>query len=641
MEPSSCSNALRDGDELGVDCGGACAVRCTESACSSNEACATGACVKGVCAQPTSKGCGEAGANAACTDGQACELGKDCKSGFCDAFVCATPAPASHTDGAANAGETDIDCGGSAKPVRLCRDGQKCFESADCVGTCTSALCGPIGPTDGKKNNAETAVDCGGPNAPKCASGKDCAGNSDCDEGYCSEATRTCTSPRYDDGVKNGSETDVDCGGSGMGSKKCAEAKDCLADSDCQAACTYASKCVDIPSCKPRFGGDTCGVAEPGDAQAAHESCCKTLPVSGYVDTRQPGKTVYLDKYEITAGRMRAFVDAVSEMNGGAPKIRDYMASHRPTAPYRWNPGWEATLPNALVGGSDSTFTVTNPTTNVLYPGQDEYLNPANRKTQSTWSVGAGTFTIDVDLVRTFTSAHFFPEYITGPGGPGGPIPDYAASHDLNCSNTAQSYGFSTYWFDAATLAAHTGDASLGKAFTKDELDQKALNCTPFGQFAAFCAWDGGQLMTTEVFDYVAGGAWPDQTATSPEPPRLVGGKSRNCNGNTLNTFSDGTQSCASVYYFPNDRGEAAHDGSSRIAPPGRVPADQVRINPADEPWMDLKGNLEEAVLRPDTARFDYRGYGVSWGSIIHHRLQQTTPRMKGGSFGARCMRFR
>jgi hypothetical protein len=61
-----------------------------------------------------------------------------------------------------------------------------------------------------------------------------------------------------------------------------------------------------------------------------------------------------------------------------------------------------------------------------------------------------------------------------------------------------------------------------------------------------------------------------------------------------------------------------------------------------DEPWVDMIGNLQEVVLKKgETARFDYRGYGVEWSSIQHHHNQQSTPRGKGGAFGARCMRFK
>lgn len=37
-------------------------------------------------------------------------------------------------------------------------------------------------------------------------------------------------------------------------------------------------------------------------------------------------------------------------------------------------------------------------------------------------------------------------------------------------------------------------------------------------------------------------------------------------------------------------------------------------MNAGDERWLDLIGNLEEAVLKKgETERFDYRGYGVEY----------------------------
>src|SRR5262249_10933775 len=62
------------------------------------------------------------------------------------------------------------------------------------------------------------------------------------------------------DGIKNGSETDVDCGG--PDAPKCGEGKGCLGDGDCDVACNYAQKCVGAPSCTTHLGGDTCGIGE-------------------------------------------------------------------------------------------------------------------------------------------------------------------------------------------------------------------------------------------------------------------------------------------------------------------------------------------------------------------------------------------
>jgi hypothetical protein len=84
--------------------------------------------------------------------------------------------------------------------------------------------------TDKLKNGDETDVDCGGSCDTKCAFGKTCATAADCDAtiGVCSESLK-CTT--CETGVKDGNETDVDCGGSCA--TKCAEGKGCAVRSDC------------------------------------------------------------------------------------------------------------------------------------------------------------------------------------------------------------------------------------------------------------------------------------------------------------------------------------------------------------------------------------------------------------------------
>ena len=668
-----CTNGARDEGEDGIDCGGVCPSKCTGTGCTANEECASGKCESGVCGAPAGKTCG-VGVATPCNDGDACELDKDCTSSFCDAGKCGQAPAGSHTDGVKNGGETGVDCGGSVKSTQPCPDGQGCGDSSDCIGTCNAGTCGPIGPTDGKKNGGETDVDCGGPTAPKCANGKACLVKGDCTDDYCPDDTKKCTAPTYTDGVQNGTETDLDCGGSGAGMKKCAETKSCVVDTDCNGACTYLKKCVDAPSCKQHFGGDTCGGSEVGTGaenhlgaggapQAGHESCCRTLPVVGFTDPGAPGKLVYLDKYEISAGRMRAFLEAIgggvdAAGNAKSADLRTWMAAHRPA---RWNNGWEEVLPTGNTN-STTTYSIKNTTTNFLYPGQDQFL--ANHPTQTTWWIGnaAGAYgpgtsvdhTIYNGVFQSLGSPHFFPEYwAQQPTWPQGP--DYAASHALNCSNTDFSYGYSTYWFDKATVTTISGGTN-GKYFSKDELDQKALNCSPNALFAAFCAWDGGQLATADVLDDISG------NTVSPiyDTGGLQNGKfavaRSTCAGpagaNTVLTYPDGgsypcgynpAQNKVLVYEYPNDNGNS-YDGSARIASPGRVAGDQMSKAAGDEPWMDLLGNLHEVVLKKgaaETARFDYRGYGTEWSSITHHHNQQTTPRNKGGALGARCMRFK
>jgi hypothetical protein len=566
--------------------------------------------------------------------GSACAVDHDCYSGDCKGNVCQ---PETCDDGILNGNETDVDCGGGT--CGKCGVSKQCFDAAgDCAprtpdGAPTMCFyCMPsAADPKGDCNIGRCEAVCGLGKSRLCYQGEGCWDASDCtpdaahpggacENQVCVSGPAAPAGPvacNDHDGKKNCDETDVDCGG--PNGRACDTGKACLAGLDCVSqVCGADKKCEapnagDAPSCRTIHGGTTCGTGEFGDPNKHHESCCKSLPVPGYADPREPGKTVYLDKYEITAGRMRAFLDAMAQAGGGEPNVKGWMASHRPA---RWNAGWENTLPSNNTW-SEASFTVASPTVDLLYPGPDKY---AQNMTISTWGVHTGNFTVNVGVFFALGSSHFFPEYYADASWPS---PEYAATHDLNCYNGHGAWGYSTYWFDAATVANYSG--GVGKAFSKDVMDEKALNCTPFGMYAAFCAWDGGQLATSEVMDYVTSG-------------RISAGAS-NCNG--VNSFSDGTQSCPQVYYYPPDPPGNDYDGSARIAAPGRVAADAVAINAGDEPWMDLKGNLLEAVMLPNTTNFDYRGYGVSWGSIVHHKNQISTPRMKGGAFGARCMRFK
>jgi len=64
--------------------------------------------------------------------------------------------------------------------------------------------------SDGVKNGAETDVDCGG-GCPACAAGKTCSQPSDCTDSVCQSGA--CQAGSCTDGVKNAGETGVDCGG--------------------------------------------------------------------------------------------------------------------------------------------------------------------------------------------------------------------------------------------------------------------------------------------------------------------------------------------------------------------------------------------------------------------------------------------
>lgn len=74
------------------------------------------------------------------------------------------------------------------------------------AGVCVAPAC-----DDGIQNGNETGLDCGGV-CGVCPNGEGCAVATDCASGKCTG--NICQAPTCTDGVKNGSETGVDCGGS-------------------------------------------------------------------------------------------------------------------------------------------------------------------------------------------------------------------------------------------------------------------------------------------------------------------------------------------------------------------------------------------------------------------------------------------
>ncbi len=111
-------------------------------------------------------------------------------SGGGDITVDVADAGPSCSDGIKNGGESDVDCGGGlGSPCPPCADAKKCGSATDCLsGVCKDGICQPPSCTDGVKNGKETAVDCGGGDCPRCAVCIQCKADSDCDTTICSSA---------------------------------------------------------------------------------------------------------------------------------------------------------------------------------------------------------------------------------------------------------------------------------------------------------------------------------------------------------------------------------------------------------------------------------------------------------------------
>ena len=372
-------------------------------------------------------------------------------------------------------------------------DGAQCQTGADCKSDkCDDGLCAPsplsassAAPDDGLKNGDESDVDCGGLAAPKCASGKTCATADDCADGVCKDGT--CAAPAPDDGVKNGDETDVDCGGTTA--PKCDVAKACAASGDCASdACSYEMKCVAAKGCTGHSGGDTCGAGETGEAGAQHESCCTKvdIPQGGFV----------ADKYLVTAGRMRAFAQ---RWNGN---LKAWAATKPPT----WNQAYTGNLPENM---DDVNI--------LLGPEQKRGCNVVNQGGRTFWQ----------------------------PGGVDG-------------------------------VAAEKSD------FTQDVLDEKALNCVPWYMAEAVCAFDGGRLAKASeikmLFENGTGSGYPFSGSYNPgvADDRLIHQYSYQTPNPPANLRTVGSGAGA----YPLDH-------AFYIAPPGRRPkgADKWGV-------MDAAGNM-------------------------------------------------
>ncbi len=96
-----------------------------------------------------------------------------------------------------------------------CADGL--CRSAPPVSTCRNRL----------RDGSETDVDCGG-SCQACATAKSCGVPGDCQSAACDGGT--CRAPTCTDGVRDGYESDVDCGGS---CPACAAGLLCAGDTDC------------------------------------------------------------------------------------------------------------------------------------------------------------------------------------------------------------------------------------------------------------------------------------------------------------------------------------------------------------------------------------------------------------------------
>ncbi len=492
---------------------------------------------------------------------------------------------------------------------------QTCTSDRDCTsGICTGVgECRSAEGINGLRDGDETDVDCGGSVSPKCKDGKTCSGDMNCESNSCLGGV--CAAPRGDDGIKNGDESDVDCGGSKTGAPRCGAGKTCNGGSDCASTgCSYQKVCVERPSCAPHMGGDTCGPGEPDDPENQNESCCTALELP------VPDGPVLMDKYQITAGRFRVFLDAVHG------DVRTFVRQRRPRD---WDPLWDDFVPN----GWD-----VDP--GIPADSDPEFLKRAH---SSVWHQLGGT------------------ALLTRLGRDGEPF-RYGCNIDGNGTHTYRMPD------DVQTNVL----MDVPHKYSQEILDQKPLNCATALMLMAFCEWDwpGSRLPTYEETrfawhkgrpsEYLApwgntpapvGFQWPDAvfppSTVSPEPTGRFGAEAvvPLAFAGVAGELDYTNWKYNYVYPEVPWPSEMAPDQSAYISAPGRFPKGNGPFGHAD-----LAGNLFDLTstiagspgMHPDDRELTWGRNGAWEGHPLPFASEDkpwTAPIMrKYAKAGGRCV---
>lgn len=149
--------------------------------------------------------------------------------------------------------------------------------------------------TDGVRNGEESDADCGGNTCEKCRNGKACRQASDCVIGNCTEKLR-CEAAHCTDSVLSPEETDVDCGGPEC--SPCGVHQHCEASTDCTSNVCVNGECVatgcdndvtDGPETDLNCGGGTCPACRIGRRCDLGGDCESGICLAGLCSTEACG----------------------------------------------------------------------------------------------------------------------------------------------------------------------------------------------------------------------------------------------------------------------------------------------------------------------------------------------------------------
>ena len=108
--------------------------------------------------------------------------------------------------------------------------------NAGCVVTTTNSC------LDGIRDGLETDIDCGGGLCPACGPGRTCLAARDCTTAVCGPGGVCGTGSSCTDFILNGTETDVDCGGGAC--PACGVGRVCRVPADCASGACVSGRCA-------------------------------------------------------------------------------------------------------------------------------------------------------------------------------------------------------------------------------------------------------------------------------------------------------------------------------------------------------------------------------------------------------------
>jgi hypothetical protein len=313
-------------------------------------------------------------------------------------------------------------------------------------------------------------------------------------------------------------------------------------------------------------GGDTCGPGPDGDPNGVFEDCCVSFSAPAW-----DGSNYVLDKYLVTAGRIRAFV---THFNGN---LRQFTMAIPPDNPY-WNHAWDQYIPSTMTE-VDSQL---GP-----YPGK---LTPEND-----------------------------PPYLAN-GQSNFPTGFQKGQWRLGCTN--DEHGARTWW----SPNPPQGDT---EPFGQDILDEKVINCIDGYLLSAFCIWDGGHLATTDELS-AAWSGWNGQNNTSAPwpwsdraPTVNIDTQGANPTNNPIGVDANGLDASS---YIVHEFGPVEFQGPFSYTYPAMGPDSDPQTNlrhvpaPGRKPLGNAPGGFS-----------DLAGVGFSI-SAIHNSTTPTLPGERVGS---------